>query len=138
MLSPKENLKTDACRKQQFQKNAFHFLASRNSCILCETSCAFITVVSLYFSYVVNPLITTNPMSQQITDGQIVIFTCNAIAFPAPLYSWSTPSGSTIFNTSVIGFTASYFDFGNYTCMATSNGITVESQPALLTGNYVM
>ena len=86
--------------------------------------------------YVVSPLITTNPMSQLVTNGQMVTFTCNAIAFPAPSYNWSTPNPND-FNTSTISFTASYSDFGNYTCMATSNGITVKSQPALLTGNYV-
>ena len=87
--------------------------------------------------HIVNPLITTDPMSQQTTIGQMVTFTCNAVAFPAPSYSWSTPN-SNDFNTSTITFIALYSDFGNYTCMATSNGTVVESQPALLTGNYVM
>ena len=82
-------------------------------------------------------MITTNPMSQQVTAGQMVTLTCNAIAFPAPSYSWSTPNPND-FNTSTISFIASYSSFGNYTCMATSNGTVVESQPALLTGNYVM
>ena len=76
-------------------------------------------------------------MSQIVSNGQMVTFTCNAVAFPAPSYNWSTPNPNN-FNTSTITFIASYSDFGNYTCMATSNGITVESQPALLTGNYVM
>ena len=76
-------------------------------------------------------------MSQQVTNGQMVTFTCNAMAFPAPSYSWSTPNPNN-FSTNIISFTATYSDFGNYTCMATSNGVIVESQPALLTGNYVM
>ena len=76
-------------------------------------------------------------MSQQVTIGQTVTFTCNATALPAPSYSWSTPN-IIDFNTSTINFTASCFNFGNYTCMATSNGTVVESQPALLTGNYVI
>ena len=76
-------------------------------------------------------------MSQQVTAGQMVTLTCNAMAFPAPSYSWSTPNTND-FNTSTISFIASYSSFGNYTCMATSNGTVVESQPALLTGNYVM
>ena len=76
-------------------------------------------------------------MSQLATNGQMVTFTCNAVAFPAPSYSWSTPNPN-MFITSTITITASYSDFGSYTCMATSNGITVESQPALLTGNYVI
>ena len=82
-------------------------------------------------------MITTDPVSQQVTNGQMVTFTCNATAFPAPSYSWSTPNPND-FNTSTISFTVSYSDFGNYTCMATSNGTVVESQPALLTGNHVM
>ena len=76
-------------------------------------------------------------MSQQASYGDMVTFTCNAVAFPAPSYSWSTPNPND-FNTSTINFNVSYSSFGNYTCMATSNGMTVESQPALLTGNYVM
>ena len=76
-------------------------------------------------------------MPELAYDGQMVTFTCNAIAFPAPSYSWSTPNPNN-FSTNIISFTASYSDFGNYTCMATSNGTAAESQPALLTGNYVM
>ena len=91
----------------------------------------------IYLSYIVNPLITTDPMSQLASNRQMVTFTCNAVAFPAPSYSWSTPNNTNDFNTSTVTFVASYSDFGNYTCMATSNGITVDSQPALLTGNYL-
>ena len=80
-------------------------------------------------------MITTNPMSLSVSIGQMVTFTCNVIAFPAPSYSWSTPRPDN-FNTSTITFMTSGFDFGNYICMATSNGTVVESQPALLTGNY--
>ena len=76
-------------------------------------------------------------MSQLASDGDTVTFTCNAIAFPAPSYSWSTPNPND-FNTNTIIFNVSYSSFGNYTCMATSNGVTIESQPALLTGNYVV
>ena len=82
-------------------------------------------------------MITTNPMSRQVTNGQMLIFTCNATAFPAPSYNWSTPNPND-FNTSTISITASYSNFGNYTCMATSNGTVVGSLPAILTGNYVM
>ena len=75
-------------------------------------------------------------MPELAYDGQMVTFTCNAIAFPAPSYSWSTPNPND-FSTSTISVRASYSNFGNYICMATSNDVTVESQPALLTGNYV-
>ena len=99
-------------------------------------------MVKFFDSYVVNPLITINPVSQQVTTGQTVTFTCNAIALPAPSYSWSTPNtndfNTSDFNTSTIDFIASHSNFENYTCMATSNGTVVESQPALLTGNDVI
>ena len=89
----------------------------------------------VHFScHVVNPLITTNPMPELATVGQMVTFTCSAIAFPAPSYSWSPTND----NTDTISITVSYSSAGNYTCMATSNGVIVESQPALLTGNYIM
>ena len=94
-------------------------------------------MVKSFDSYVVNPLITINPVSQQVTTGQTVTFTCNAIALPAPSYSWSTPNTND-FNTSTINSIASHSDLGNYTCMATSNGTVVESQPALLTDNHVI
>ena len=90
----------------------------------------------LIFHIIVNPLITTDPMSQQAKVGDMVTFTCNATAFPAPSYSWSTPN-SNDFNTSTINLIASYSSIGRYICMVTSNGIIVESQPALLTGSYV-
>ena len=62
------------------------------------------------------------------------MFTCIAVAFPSPLYSWTTPITNSDFNTSTITVTASHSSFGNYTCMADSNGTIVESQPSLLTG----
>ena len=97
----------------------------------------YINKAYVYLLYVDNPLITINPMSQQVTIGQIVNFTCNATGLPAPSYNWSTPNTDD-FNTSTISFIVQHFSYGNYTCMATSNGTVVESQPALLTGNYVI
>ena len=73
-------------------------------------------------------------MSQLSGNGNTVMFTCIAVAFPSPLYSWTTPITNSDFNTSTITVTASHSSFGNYTCMADSNGTIVESQPALLTG----
>ena len=105
------------------------------TCIFNHHYC--INKAYVYLSYVDNPLITISPVSQQATNGQTVTFTCNATALPAPSYSWSTPIPND-FNTSTINFIAFSFNFGNYTCMATSNGTVVESKPALLTGNYVI
>ena len=92
------------------------------------------SVTYMFFSHVVNPMITTNPMSQQVGNGDMVTFTCIAMAFPAPSYNWSTPN-TINFNTSTISFVALYSSAGNYICMATSNGTVVKSQPAVLTGN---
>ena len=77
-------------------------------------------------------------MSQLATVGASVSFTCEAIAFPAPSYSWSTPNTNSEFTTSTISVIAEHSSFGNYTCIVNSNGTIVESQPAVLTGNNVM
>ena len=93
--------------------------------------------VSHVCSHVVNPFIITDPQSQLAMDGDIVNFTCTAIAFPAPYYNWTTPIPNTDFNTSTITIIVEYSYYGNYTCFAESNGTIAESQPALLTGSYV-
>ena len=85
-----------------------------------------------------NPIIITDPMSQLSNNGDIVMFICIAVAFPSPLYRWTTPIANSDFNTSTITITASHSSFGNYTCMATSNGTIATSQPALLIGNNVV
>ena len=74
-------------------------------------------------------------MSQLSYNGDTVMFTCTAIAFPSPSYSWTTPNTNN-FSNNTISFTTSYSDFGNYTCLADSNGTIATSQLALLTGNY--
>ena len=75
-------------------------------------------------------------MSQLAVNDSTVNFSCTAIAFPVPSYSWSTPIPNTDFNTSTISFIVDYSYFGNYTCMATSNDTVAQSQPALLTGMF--
>ena len=73
-------------------------------------------------------------MSQLSNNGDTVMFTCVAIAFPSPLYNWTTPIANTIFDTNTITVTASHSSFGNYICFADSNGTIAESHPAILTG----
>ena len=75
-------------------------------------------------------------MSQEANIGTMVTFTCNAIAFPTPSYSWTTPITNSNFNTSTINITAN--NFGNFTCMADSNGTIATSQPALLTSKIII
>ena len=90
------------------------------------------------FAYVisitVDPFITTPPTSQLADNGDMVNFTCIAIAFPAPSYSWDTPIPDETFNTSTISINVVYRYFGNYTCTASSTGPSAVSDPALLTG----
>ena len=111
-----------------------------NSLITC-LCIVYIGVYILFYTtshYVVNPLIITDPESQLALEGDTVNFTCTAIAFPAPLYNWSTPIPNTDFNTSTITILVDHSYYGNYTCFAESNGTITESQPALLTGNYIV
>ena len=85
----------------------------------------------------VNPLITINPMSQLVNNGSVVNFTCIAVAFPEPTYSWVTPITNQTFNTSTITIEVVYGYFGNYICNASSTGPPAISEPALLTGKCV-
>ena len=91
-------------------------------------------IIKCVLSLAVNPLIVTDPESQLAVNGSTVSFTCTAIAFPAPLYSWTTPIPNSDFDTSTITILVNYSYFGNYTCFAESNGTIATSQPALLTG----
>ena len=94
--------------------------------------------VSCVCSRVVNPFIISDPQSQLIGDDGIVSFTCSAIAFPAPYYNWTTPIPNSDLNTGTITILVDFSYYGNYTCFAESNGTVAESQPALLTGTYIM
>ena len=76
-------------------------------------------------------------MSQSAQVGQTVTFNCVAGAYPSPSYSWSTPD-TNIFVTSSIMISTTYSSFGNYTCTASSNGVVVISDTAVLTGNCVL
>jgi len=100
--------------------------------------CTFCTVHTLHmcmlFPLIVNPFITTDPRPQMADNGDVISFTCIAIAFPAPSYSWNTPITDETFNTSTINIDVVYSYFGNYTCTASSMGQTAVSNTALLTG----
>ena len=89
-------------------------------------------------SYTVNPLIVTHPMSQIAVNGDLIIFLCLAVAFPLPSYSWSTPSPSTDVDLATNSFTALFSSFGNYTCTASSNGVMITSDTAVLTGTIIV
>ena len=88
------------------------------------------------FHLLVDPFITTHPTPQLAGNGDVINFTCIAIAFPAASYSWVTPITNETFNTSTISIDVTYGYFGNYTCIASSTGPSAMSDPALLTGKF--
>ena len=76
-------------------------------------------------------------MSQVSDPFTMVSFDCEAISFPSLSYSWSGPnSAAATATTSTLQFFAVFSSFGNYACTATSNGQSVSSDPAVLTGVY--
>jgi len=103
---------------------------------LCIVPPVQYTLVTLAYvvPITVNPFITTPPTLQLADNGDMVNFTCIAIAFPAPSYSWDTPIPDETFNTSTISINVVYRYFGNYTCTVSSTGPSAVSDPALLTG----
>jgi len=77
-------------------------------------------------------------MSQIAEVGNMITFDCDAVAWPYPSYSWSTPNPATNQMSSIITFAATFTSFGNYTCTASSNITMAVSDTAVLTGNFVL
>ena len=90
----------------------------------------------------ISPVITLQPADVNAVSGQVVNITCNAAAFPEPVYNWvrdggDIPVNTTGSNSSTLIFKPVAFgDQGVYSCNATSSGITVSSSPATLTSKY--
>ena len=89
--------------------------------------------ISLYFIVQPNDILTNNGDSQTLT--------CGAEGFPDPVYHWfrndneMVRSNLTAVNSSMLLFDPVLFgDEGDYYCSATSNGISVNSSIATLTG----
>ena len=89
----------------------------------------------------VNPEITLNPMDVNTTNGTVFMIMCEAEAFPRPEFQWiyiGGDFGSNIMgaDTNLLVFDPVLFgDEGDYFCTATSNGISVSSESATITGN---
>ena len=86
---------------------------------------------------VVNPHIVLEPVSQLAIPNCIVNFTCIVKAYPLPTYNWTTPIENSNFNSSII--ILEYEDIkpehkGDYTCIASSNGVMVMSNTVHLIG----
>ena len=98
-----------------------------------------------YSTYVfISPMITLNPNSSSVSNGtEEVSFTCNATGFPEPDIEWfrvngSLPDTASGENTNTLTIAPVIFgDEGEYFCVATSNELTVESEPATLTSESV-
>jgi len=86
------------------------------------------------------PEIVLNPTDLSARNGTVHMLVCEAEAFPEPHYQWMHVSG--MFGENVVGVDSSilvfdpviFGDEGGYYCRATSNGVTVTSDTATLTG----
>ena len=89
----------------------------------------------------VNPEITLNPLDVNTTDDSFLLIMCDAEAFPCPEFQWIHVDGDIGSNimgadTNMLLFSPVLFgDEGDYFCTATSNGISVSSESATITGN---
>ena len=86
---------------------------------------------------VVNPYITNQPVSQVAIPNGIINFTCIGVAYPPLTYSWVTPIDNSSFNSNVIildneDITPEHI--GDYTCIASSNGMMAMSNTVHLIG----
>ena len=83
------------------------------------------------------PEIVLNPKDANATNGTVRMLVCEAEAFPEPQYQWMRVSGENVVgvDSSILVFDPVIFgDEGGYYCRATSNGVTVTSDTATLTG----
>ena len=84
--------------------------------------------------------IVLDPTDVNATNGTVHMLMCEAEAFPEPQYQWIREGG--MFGENVVGVNSSllvfnpviFGDEGDYYCRATSNGVTVISDNATLTG----
>ena len=97
--------------------------------------------VSTFFF--VSPEIIQNPMDVNIINGSFINIMCDAEAFPCPEFEWVHIGGDICSNimgtdTNMLVFNPVLFgDEGDYVCTATSNGISVVSGNATITGKII-
>ena len=85
----------------------------------------------------VSPEIVIDPTDMSARNGTVRMLVCEAEAFPEPQYQWMRVSGENVVgvDSSILVFDPVIFgDEGGYYCRATSNGVTVTSDTATLTG----
>jgi len=91
----------------------------------------------------VAPLVTTNPSSQTVNDGQSVSFTATASGTPAPTVQWQVSANAGASYTNILGATATTYSFtaaaaqsGNrYLAVFTNTAGTRTTNAATLTVN---
>lgn len=90
----------------------------------------------------INPAITGNPLSVDVTSGENVTLTCEAEAFPEPTYQWTYSNGTEISLSNVEGVETDTLQFlpamfgseGSYICITSSNNVTASSEAATVSG----
>ena len=107
-------------------------------CFICKMHVwlnRVLIISALLIVTAVNPYIIHHPVSQLARPNCAVNFTCIAIAFPPPTYSWTTPLEN--INDSTIFWEHEDVKpehIGNYTCTAISNGMMARSNTVHLSG----
>ena len=89
----------------------------------------------------VNLEFTQQPNDTLATNSSMIMLTCEAESFPDPDYQWFR-NDSQMIRSNVMGVNSNmllfdpvlFGDEGNYYCTATSNGISINSTTATLTG----
>ena len=87
------------------------------------------------------PLFTDQPSNAAVVIGQVGSFSCEAVAFPYPVYEWfkvgrELPPGASGQNTSTLEVATRYLDGseGDYFCRVTSDDRSITSERATLYG----
>ena len=87
----------------------------------------------------ISPVFEMDPMDVETSNGSEVSFTCTALAFPEPTYTWSRvdselPDSAVGANTPTLTLSPAVLgDQGVYYCNATSSEVSVMSDTGILT-----
>lgn len=91
----------------------------------------------------IQPEFTMQPSDVRVSNGSTATMTCEASAYPSPAYVWEKAdrqpirSGVMTNSSTLVLDYVLFGDEGYYYCNATSGGITVQSETATVTGNYM-
>ena len=88
----------------------------------------------------INPEFTSQPNNVSAFNGSMATVTCEASAYPSPVYEWIRVGGQPVrngvtTNSSVLLLNPVQFgDEGDYYCNASSGGITIQSEAITIAG----